>query len=145
MDSKFLKILKIFNYVVLGICVVVSLLFFILPANTPQGKDGALLFTTAYILMALAVLLLVGFFIMNMIEHPQKIKFVLLGIVAAAVLVGVSYALSTPTAVGLNNELAHSTSAAAIRWTETGIIAMYILFAGAILSLIFGGVRNAFK
>ncbi|MDR1226227.1 MAG: hypothetical protein LBK47_04935 [Prevotellaceae bacterium] len=143
--DKVSKYLKIFNYVVLGICVVVSLLFFILPDNTPKGKDGAMLFTTAYILMSIAVLLLIGFFILNMVEHPKKIKFVLMGAIVTAILVGACYILSTDTAVGLNNELTHSTSGATLRWTETGIIAAYILFGIAIVALILGGIRNSLK
>jgi hypothetical protein len=134
-----MKILKYINFAVLGLAALVSVLFY---ANL-AGPDALLYFS--YILTAVALIGVAGFYIYSVVEHPKQIKFVALLAVAAALLIIVCYYLATPTAVGLDPELERTTSGTAIRWSEAGIYSMYILFVGAFITILVGGVRNMFK
>jgi len=134
-----LKILKYANIGVLGLAALFALLFYVGVA----GPAALLIF--AYILAAAAVVSVVGFLVLNLIEKPQQAKFVAMLFGGAVVLTLLCYLVSSPTAVGLDAEIERTTSGASIRWSEAGIYGMYILFAGAFISIIASSVRNMFK
>jgi len=134
-----MKLLKYINIGVLCLAALVSVLFY----ADVAGPDALLYF--AYVLAFLAVVGVAGFYVLSLKENPKQIKFVGIIVAAAAVLTVICYALSTPTAVGLDAELARVTSGSSMRWSEAGIYGMYILFAGAFISIMVGSVRNMFK
>lgn len=140
MNEKINKYIKIGKYVLLGICALISVLFFVM-----NDESGEALFITTYILLGIAILAILVFFVMGLVMYPKKIKYVGIGIGVTAVLVGICYLLSDSTTVGLSQELVRDTSPAAIRWTETGIYLTYILAAVSILSIIVASIRNSFK
>jgi uncharacterized membrane protein YuzA (DUF378 family) len=146
--EKISKYLNIFSYVLLGICALIALIFFVSGPNVTYKdaphKDGEILFIAAYIFLAFGVLLIGGFFVKSIVEHPKRIKFMLLGLAATAVLVFICYLAASDTVYGLNKELAHATSPATIRWSETSIIVAYILFCAAFVALGFASIRSLF-
>ena len=127
----------------LGLVALVAVLFY---ANVLGDEGGAnVLLYFAYILAVLAILGVAGFFVYDLVKKPKQVKSVAILLVGAIVLTLICYGISTPTAMGLDPELERTTSTASIRWSETGIYGMYILFAGAFISILVGSVRNMFK
>lgn len=98
-----------------------------------------------YVLALATVLGVLGFFVYSIVEKPKQVKSVALLIVGAVALTLLCYAVSSTTTMGLDPELERVTSAGAIRWSEAGIYGMYILFAGAFLSILVSSVRNMIK
>lgn len=137
-----MKILKYINIGVLSLAGLASVLFY---ANVFGDAGADVLLYFAYVLALVAVVGVAGFYLYSLVEKPKQIKSVALLLVGAVALTLICYAVATPTAVGLDPELERTTSGTSIRWSEAGIYSMYILFAGAFLSIIVSSVRNMFK
>lgn len=128
--SKFTKYLL---YVLFAVSLVFIIGFFV---NQDAMLDSFLYYT--YALVAIA---LVAAFILPMIKlfsNPKGLKKMLLFLLIAVVLIGVSYALasSEPLVVKTNIEASEN----ALKLTDAGLILTYILSAFAFLAILLGGV-----
>ncbi|MBP6454268.1 MAG: hypothetical protein KA268_03930 [Bacteroidales bacterium] len=128
--SKFTKYLL---YVLFAVSLVFIIGFFV---NQDAMLDSFLYYT--YALVAIA---LVAAFILPMIKlfsNPKGLKKMLLFLLIAVVLIGVSYALasSEPLVVKINIEASEN----ALKLTDAGLILTYILSAFAFLAILLGGV-----
>ena len=128
--SKFTKYLL---YILFAVSLVFIIGFFV---NQDAMLDSFLYYT--YALVAIA---LVAAFILPMIKlfsNPKGLKKMLLFLLIAVVLIGVSYALasSEPLVVKINIEASEN----ALRLTDAGLILTYILSAFAFLAILLGGV-----
>ena len=137
-----MNILQYLKYANIGILVLAAIAAVLFYANV-AGPDTLLYF--AYILAVVTVACVVGFFVYSLVEKPEQIKSVALLLAGAIALTLLCYAISSPTAVGLDPDLERTTSGAAIRWSEAGIYGMYILFAGAFITIVATSARNMFK
>ena len=128
--SKFTKYLL---YILFAVSLVFIIGFFV---NQDAMLDSFLYYT--YALVAIA---LVAAFILPMIKlfsNPKGLKKMLLFLLIAVVLIGVSYALasSEPLVVKINIEASQN----ALKLTDAGLILTYILSAFAFLAILLGGV-----
>ncbi|MBP6365287.1 hypothetical protein SDC9_18220 [bioreactor metagenome] len=128
--SKFTKYLL---YILFAVSLVFIIGFFV---NQDAMLDSFLYYT--YALVAIA---LVAAFILPMIKlfsNPKGLKKMLLFLLIAVVLIGVSYALasSEPLVVKINIEASEN----ALKLTDAGLILTYILSAFAFLAILLGGV-----
>ena len=128
--SKFTKYLL---YILFAVSLVFIIGFFV---NQDAMLDSFLYYT--YALVAIA---LVAAFILPMIKlfsNPKGLKKMLLLLLIAVVLIGVSYALasSEPLVVKTNIEASEN----ALKLTDAGLILTYILSAFAFLAILLGGV-----
>lgn len=128
--SKFTKYLL---YVLFAVSLVFIIGFFV---NQDAMLDSFLYYT--YALVAIA---LVAAFILPMIKlfsNPKGLKKMLMFLLIAVVLIGVSYALasSEPLVVKTNIEASEN----ALKLTDAGLILTYILSAFAFLAILLGGV-----
>ena len=128
--SKFTKYLL---YILFAVSLVFIIGFFV---NQDAMLDSFLYYT--YALVAIA---LVAAFILPMIKlfsNPKGLKKMLLFLLIAVVLIGVSYALasSEPLVVKINIEASEN----ALTLTDAGLILTYILSAFAFLAILLGGV-----
>ncbi|WRQ33948.1 hypothetical protein U5907_04700 [Bacteroidales bacterium MB20-C3-3] len=128
--SKFTKYLL---YILFAVSLVFIIGFFV---NQDAMLDSFLYYT--YALVAIA---LVAAFILPMIKlfsNPKGLKKMLMFLLIAVVLIGVSYALasSEPLVVKTNIEASEN----ALRLTDAGLILTYILSAFAFLAILLGGV-----
>ena len=128
--SKFTKYLL---YVLFAVSLVFIIGFFV---NQDAMLDSFLYYT--YALVAIA---LVAAFILPMIKlfsNPKGLKKMLMFLLIAVVLIGVSYALasSEPLVVKINIEASEN----ALKLTDAGLILTYILSAFAFLAILLGGV-----
>ena len=128
--SKFTKYLL---YVLFAVSLVFIIGFF--------DNQDAMLDSFLYYTYALVAIALVAAFILPMIKlfsNPKGLKKMLLFLLIAVVLIGVSYALasSEPLVVKINIEASEN----ALKLTDAGLILTYILSAFAFLAILLGGV-----
>lgn len=103
----------------------------------------------AYILLALSVVILVGFAIYQMVSDFSAAK---KGLIALGVVVGVvliSYILASdkmPTFLGVQKFIDSGTITPTImKWIDTGLIATYIVLGASIVSFIYASISRFFK
>lgn len=128
--SKFTKYLL---YVLFAASLVFIIGFFV---NQDAMLDSFLYF--AYILVAIALLAAFVLPMFTLLSNPKGLKKMLLFLLLAVVLIGLSYALasSDPLVVKIDIE----SSKNVLKLTDAGLILTYILSAFAFLSILLGGV-----
>jgi uncharacterized membrane protein len=97
--------------------------------------------TWGYILLALAAIAAIGLPLIYMIQNPQMLKKTLLYVGLLLVVAIISYLLASDSPVVTTN---HPTSGE-LKWTDAGIIAMYICLLAAILSIFVCGIVNMIR
>ena len=107
---------------------------------TNEGPVNVLLRYSYFLLIAAIVILLGLAFIQTAKNNPKGLIKALCVIVGVAALVGIAYALaSSEPIVSLKSQ----PSASTLKLTDTVMKLTYILGGAAILSIIFGVIRNA--
>lgn len=139
MTDTFNKILQISLYVILAISVILFVLFYI----KGESMTNTVIYW-AYILLAITVLLLIGFPIAFFIKNPRKGLTVLFVLIGFIILFGISYLLASDATNAVVYEKMRITANIS-RFIGAGLIMMYILTGIAVLSLIYAGIVNAFK
>ncbi|MBE9481444.1 MAG: hypothetical protein IMY69_07085 [Bacteroidetes bacterium] len=139
MTDTFNKILQISLYVILAISVILFVLFYI----KGESMTNTVIYW-AYILLAITVLLLIGFPIAFFIKNPRKGLTVLFVLIGFIILFGISYLLASDATNAVVYEKMHITANIS-RLIGAGLIMMYILTGITVLSLIYTGIVNAFK
>ncbi len=140
MERKLLlKVVSILFYVLLGLSVVFAFVFY--------SKEGMadLIIKWTYILAAIATVSVIAISLTGMFRSKKSIisSLIVLGIVA--VLIGVSYSLSSdimPTFFGVEE---YNLTGPKLKFIDTTLFVTYILSAVAALGLIFSEVRGALK
>lgn len=132
---------KLFKYILiglLGLSAILSVLFMF------DIVSEGLLITWCYVLLAIASLSAIIFPLITMAQNPKGAKNALIGVVGLIVIVGISYFLSGSE---VYNDLDGNilADAATSKKSEAGLIAFYILGAGAIGSIIYAEVSKMFK
>jgi hypothetical protein len=133
----------IMKYKYISISLIVISLFMLLLASfdlTNPSKVGGFLIW-AYILLGVAAITAIGMPLMYTVQNPKKLKKV--GIYAGLTLLVllISILLSSPDPIaGANFSL--EPSPGVLQWTETGLIAAYIILAIAFGSILVGGIIN---
>lgn len=138
-DTLISKILKVLTWLMMGVSVVMTVLFY-----TNNMTEEPFLFW-AYILFAISALLALAFPVYFFISSPKKAIKALLGIGAMVLVlvIGYLFADATPIEAAQNNPDLSDPKVLVL--TDTGLIATYILFGVSFLLLIFTGVRSAFR
>ena len=128
--SKFTKYLL---YILFAVSLVFIIGFFV---NQDAMLDSFLYYT--YVLVGVALLAAIILPMINLLSNPKGLKKMLLFLLIAVVLIGVSYALasSEPLVVKINIEASEN----ALKLTDAGLILTYILSAFAFLAILLGGV-----
>lgn len=133
------KILQIGLYVILAISLVLFVLFYI----NGESMTNTVLYW-AYILLAITVLLLIGFPIVFFIKNPRKGLTVLFVLIGFIILFGISYLFASDATNAVIYEK-RSITPGISRFIGASLIMVYILTGIAVLSLIYTGIINAFK
>lgn len=149
MSGKFTKVLL---FVLLALCAVALIVFYVqnstgffalsniaaVMATNTSMLDAMMLW--AYLLVFVTVFLLLVFTVVGMVKNPKSLKKSGITVALAVVLIVVSYFLASGDPVDVN--IAVPPSASTLKWTDTGLVLTYILFAVSVIALIFGGVRK---
>jgi len=136
------KLLNIFFYVIMALSAVIAIYFFWDQYN--EGRVGVLLYWT-YILFALAIVLALVFGLFNASGNKQSIKKMAISIGFIVAVFGVSYLLASGGHTAVTAALPDPPSEFTLKLTDTGLIAAYILFAGALLAILFGAVLSTIR
>lgn len=144
---------KITNYlvVVLGVLGLGFLLLILVQGddtiemNALQGDFGGVSYIIylAQLILAIAVLLSLGFSLKNIASDKQKMIGSLKAIGAFLVVLAVAYLFSSGEETPMQDGVMLSASGA--RWVETGIRMFYFLTVIAVCSMGFGSVRKLIK
>lgn len=129
------KITKYISYILLGVGLLLTILFFI-------NQDGMLdtYMFYAYILFFVSVVLAVVLPLISMVQNPKSIKRALIGLLGAAVLIGVSYLIASGDPVPAN--VAEAPSYFTLKATDASLIICYILLAISFIAIVAGSVMN---
>jgi hypothetical protein len=139
---KYIKYLTI-------VFIVISLIILILyvasdPARQNMSMVGVFL-TWTYILMAIAAVAAIGMPLVYMIKNPEKLKKTGMYVGLMLIVLVISYLLaSSEPLVGMTNTNLIPTPNA-LKWTDTGIIAMYILLICTFASILVGSIVNMIR
>ena len=122
----------------LGLSALLSLLFAF------DIVSEGLLITWCYILLVIAAITAIVFPIITMAQNPKGAKNAMIGVAALVLICVVGYFMSGDE-VHINLDGDMLADAATSKKSEAGLIAFYILGAGAIGSIIFAEVSKMFK
>jgi len=132
------KLFSIILIALLGLSALLSILFMV------DIVSEGLLITWCYILLAIAAITAIVFPIITMAQNPKGAKNALIGVVALVVICALGYFMSgNEVHINLDGDLLADESTS--QKSEAGLIAFYILGAGAIGSIIFAEVSKMFK
>ena len=137
MKDHLSKPLSIVLYALMGISVLLTLLFYL------GVFSESLLISWTYVLIAIASLAAVVFPVMFLIKNPKQAKGVLIAVGGMVVVFGISYALATDEI--LHSYEKYSVDGATSRNVGMGLIAMYLLGAGAVGAIIYSTISGMLK
>ncbi len=139
-----MKYIKYTSILLIVVSVIFTILFMAAPATKEDmGMVGPFL-SWGYVLTGLAILLSVGLPLIDMIKDPKKLKKtgINLGLVLLVFLIALLAA--SPEALPVNMENAPA-AGPTWKWTDAGLIMMYILAFTAFAAIIVGGLVNAIR
>lgn len=148
------KVAKYLEYVLLAICVVILVAFYVQSASgvfklsnlaevleSTTMTDGILWWT--YALTALAIGLILVLAVVAMCDNTKSLKKAGLLLVITVVLVAASYLLASGAPVEVN--VANQPTEATFKMTDMILNLTYFLMGGVVLALVGGGIYNAVK
>jgi hypothetical protein len=122
----------------LGLSAVLSILFFV--GVISEG----LLITWCYLLFGIATVTAIVFPLITMAQNPKGAKNALIGVVALVIVCGIGYALAgSEEFFTIDGKLLADSSSS--KYSETGLIAFYIMGAAAIVAVIYAEVSKMLK
>ena len=136
------KINNILLYVIISITVVLAVYFFFFG----EMKDNVgVLLTWAYILIGLGVVFLILVPFLNIKTNPASLKKGGIGIALIAVLMGISYLISSDAQTVTTLAMLPPPSGTAMKIIDTGLHATYLLLCLAVLAILFGTIYLSIK
>ena len=135
---------KIAKYTALGLGVILwAVLSLSDKANNPENGVMGALFALTYILLAIAFAAVLVSGTLNILSSPKALKKTLIYTGAFVVVLLLAYVFSSGDVEANASEEVKKASESVRKWTSTGLIALYILVAGAIVALIVSNVKKA--
>nr|WP_314473955.1 hypothetical protein [uncultured Capnocytophaga sp.] len=137
---------KIAKYVALALGVIAVILWGVLSStNAEDPNNGAMqaLFVLTYILLAIAFVAVVISAAQNILSSPKALKKTLIYTGGFVVILLVAYIFSSGAVEANASEEVKKASESVRKWTSTGLIALYILVAAAVVALIASNVKKA--
>ncbi|MDR0737609.1 MAG: hypothetical protein LBF39_00890 [Prevotellaceae bacterium] len=130
-----------YKYISISLIVISLLILLLFSLDSENAGKVGMFLTWAYILLGVAVVAAVGLPLLRTIQNPEKLKKVGIyaGLALVVLVISILFSSSDPV-VGVN--LPAEPSSSTLLWTDTGIIATYILLIVAFGSIIAGGIIN---
>lgn len=152
MSDTIRKIVNIILWVLIGISVVLTFMFYF--GKVVPGTEGTTLeepvFTDtfliwAYILFGLAIVITLVFSIINVFVNPASAKKGLISVLFMLVVFVAGYLLASDTPLNMPGYEGTDNVPQVIKWVGTGLNAAYILAGLAILSILYVEIAKIFK
>ena len=138
---------KIAKYAALGLGVIGVILWIALSLsdNSADPNNGTMqaLFVLTYILLAIAFAAVIVWAAQHILASPKALKKTLIYTGAFVLILIVAYVFSSGDVEANASEEVKKASDSVRKWTSTGLIALYILVAGAIAALVASNVKKA--
>jgi hypothetical protein len=141
--------IRIIYYVLFAVAVVVAGLFYF---NTFQEEELAndlartnMIVNVAYIFLGIALVVTLGFSLFFAIMNPKTLIKTLALAVGVGILVFIAYSFATDTVIKFNGIEDVEDPAALMKRVGTGLHLMYILFFGAIASILVTEIIKSFR
>lgn len=150
---------KVLKYVVLGLCLLAAVFFIYtvsvgdeaIELNTKgvQSTTISPMMILTYIIMAIAVLLVLGFVVKNLLGSPAKLKAAGVAIGLAVIIMGLSYALSAGDDAAMFNEIVDvgndPLTNGESKVIGASIITFYIVGFLAVATIVWSGLSKVLK
>lgn len=152
--EKISKYINIFLWIVMGITAVLAISFIASIDNT-NPKDPAmqswldtnLIWT--YFLLALSVIFLTGFGLIQLITEFKQSKKGLLSLLAMGIIVLIAYLLSSdeiPQFLGSDKFVEQGILSPSVsKWVDTGLYTTYVFFAISLIVIGYSSIASIFK
>ncbi len=138
-----MKYIKYTSLVLIVVSVIFTILFMVAPATKENmGMVGPFL-SWGYVLTGLAIVLSVGLPLIDMLKDPKKMKKTAINFGLVILIFVIAYLLASPEALNVNVD--PMPTEATWKWTDTGLIMMYILAFAAFAAIVAGGLVNAIR
>ena len=136
------KINNLLLYVIIAITVIVTAYYFFF--GEMREHVGTLL-VWAYVLLGLGVLCLILIPFLNIGANPSSLKKGAINIAFIVVLFGIAYLLSSDTQTAATLAMPDPPSSTAMKITDTGLFATYLLLVLAVGAILFGTLYAGIK
>ncbi|GLB50966.1 hypothetical protein NBRC110019_00050 [Neptunitalea chrysea] len=136
---------KVFNIGIVILGVICFVFWYLLLGSTDPYSD--ILFYVSYILLAIAVVGVAIFSLINIFSSGEKIKRTLIGLGALAVVVILGFVFASSGNINVQDlsDQGITVSESTSKTVGAGLVMFYILTAVAILSMVFAGVKKLIK
>lgn len=137
-NSSISTLIKVLSWLLMGVSVILTVLFY--TGNISEEP----FIIWAYILFGLAALFALVFPLYFFIRNPKNALKTLLGLALMGVVALVGYVLADPTPMYSPTNDPNFSITNVLVLTDTGLIATYILFAVALVLMLYTGARSVF-
>ena len=136
-----MKLAKYLKWALLGISAILLVVFFIVPHDTASDKIVDVFLYWTYFLAAVAIVLVVGFLLIDISKSKKSLLTFLVLIVGAAALVAICYLLAPGGEVHTSVPYTPKVS----KFTDTALFVTYALVLATFVVMIATAVKNAIK
>ena len=136
-----MKLIKYTGWLLGGISLIVLIVFLF---DTKSLDMVGMYLSWSYILLGIAALAAIGLPLIYMLQNPKMLKKTLLS-VGILVAVGVIAYLLASSTMPYMPTMETQPTPTAVKWTDTGLIAMYFFLIGAVLAILAGGLVNMIR
>jgi hypothetical protein len=130
-----------YKYISISLIVISLLVLLLFSIDSADAGNVGMFLSWAYILLGIAVVAAIGMPLAYALQNPAKMKKVGIyaGLAVALLLVAILFSSSDPV---VGARFATEPSPSTLQWTETGLIATYILLVVALGAIVTGGIIN---
>lgn len=136
-----MKLAKYLKWILLGISAILLVVFFLLPHNTTSDPMVDTYIIWAYVLVAIALLLVLCFLLLDVSKSKKSLITFLALIVGAVVLVAACWLLAPGGEVATNAPYTPKVS----KFSDAALYVTYAMVAASIIAIIWSAISNAIK
>lgn len=136
-----MKLAKYLKWILLGISAILLVVFFLLPHNTASDAMVDTYIIWAYILVAIALVLVLAFLLIDVSKTKKSLITFLALIVGAIALVAICWLLAPGGEVATNADYTPQVS----KFSDAALYVTYVMVAASILAIVASAISNAIK
>ncbi|MBQ9583041.1 MAG: hypothetical protein IJR25_01780 [Bacteroidales bacterium] len=136
-----MKLAKYLKWILLGISAILLVVFFLMPHETASDLMVDVYTFWAYALIAIALLLVVLFLLIDVSKSKKRLIAFLAVIVGAVLLVAVCYLLAPGGEVQTSVDYTPKVS----KFSDAALYVTYAMIAASLVAIVASAIRNAIK
>lgn len=146
------RITTILLWLLMGISAVLVVIFYAGPVVDGTKGTGIeepnvtdLILNWAYFLIGIAAVISIVFPLLGIVTNPKDAKKSLIGLAFAVIIVFIAYELSSDEVLRIVGYDGTDNVPTTLKWVDTGLYSMYILFIVALGTILFSEIARLFK